>query len=52
MLGDVMSVSMTNVVLRVDGKDQKYDCNQVKKIMLVERQNVPPLSEKLSETHK
>lgn len=46
VLGDVMSVSMTNVLLRVDGKDQKYDRNQVKKIMLVERQVAPPASDK------
>jgi hypothetical protein len=37
VLGDVISVSMTTVVMKVDGKDQKYDRNQVKKITLVER---------------
>lgn len=40
--GDVMSVSMTSVVVRVDGKDQTYDRNQVKKILLVERVETPP----------
>src|SRR6202140_5262218 len=38
VLCDVVSVSMTQVVLRADGKDQTYDRNQVKKITLVERQ--------------
>jgi hypothetical protein len=38
VLCDVVSVSMTQVALRVDGKDQVYDRNQVKKITLVERQ--------------
>jgi hypothetical protein len=37
MLGDVISVSMTEVVVRVDGKDQSIDRNRVKKVMLVER---------------
>lgn len=37
VLGDVLSVTMTSVVARVDGKDQTYDRNQVKKIILVER---------------
>jgi hypothetical protein len=35
--GDVISLSLTEVVARVDGKDAKYDRNQVKRIMLVER---------------
>lgn len=38
VLGDVISVSMTQVVVRVDGKEQSYDRNQVKKIMMVERE--------------
>jgi hypothetical protein len=38
--GDVLSVSMTSVVVRVDGKDQSYDRNQVQKIILVERETV------------
>jgi hypothetical protein len=38
VLGDVVSVSMTQVTVRVDGKELAYDRNQVKKIMLVERQ--------------
>ncbi len=41
LLGDVMSVSMTEVVLRIDGKDQSYPRNQVKKLMLVERVTQP-----------
>jgi hypothetical protein len=45
VLGDVVSVSMTQVMMRVDGKDQTYDRNQVKKIMLVEREVIqqPPV---------
>jgi hypothetical protein len=38
VLGDVISMSMTQMVVRVDGKDQTYDRNQVKRIMLVERE--------------
>jgi hypothetical protein len=38
VLGDVISLSMTQVVVRVDGKDQTYDRNQVKRLMLVERE--------------
>ena len=37
ILGDVISLSMTTVVVRVDGKDQKYDRNQVRRMTLVER---------------
>jgi hypothetical protein len=37
VLGDVMSLSLTELVVRVDGKDQKYERNQVKKMILVER---------------
>jgi hypothetical protein len=37
ILGDVLSMSLTTVVVRVDGKDQKYDRNQIKKMILVER---------------
>jgi PEGA domain-containing protein len=37
LLGDVISMSMTTVTVRVDGKDQKYDRNQVKRVLLVER---------------
>jgi len=37
VLGDVMSMSISNLVMRVDGKEQKYDRNQIKKIILVER---------------
>jgi exosome complex RNA-binding protein Csl4 len=38
VLGDVVSLSMTQVVVRVEGKEQSYDRNQIKKIMLVERE--------------
>jgi PEGA domain len=47
VLGDVMSMSLATVVMRVDGKDQKYDRNQVKKIILVERVTTqqPPVTQ-------
>jgi hypothetical protein len=32
--GDVLSMTMTSVVVRVDGKDQTYDRNQVQKLSL------------------
>jgi len=38
--GDVMSLSMTSVVIRVDGQDQTLDRNQVEKIILVQREVV------------
>lgn len=37
ILGDVLSMSLSTVVVRVEGKDQKYDRNQIKKMILVER---------------
>jgi len=37
LLGDVISMSMTDVVVRVDGKEQSYARNLVKKVILVER---------------
>jgi hypothetical protein len=40
LLGDVLSMSMTSVIMRVDGKDQTYARNLVKKIILVEREIV------------
>lgn len=40
LVGDLMSVSPTSVVLRTNGKEQTFDRNQVKKIMLVERDTV------------
>jgi PEGA domain len=45
VLGDVISMSMTQVVVRVNGKDQTYDRNQVKRIILVEREvtHQPPV---------
>jgi hypothetical protein len=42
VLGDVMSLTMSSVVIRVDGKDQKFDRNQVRKILLVERATAAP----------
>jgi len=38
LLGDVLSMSLTAVVVSVDGKEQTLERNQVKKMMLVERQ--------------
>jgi hypothetical protein len=38
LLGDVLSMSLTSVTVRVEGKEQTVDRNQVKKMMLVERQ--------------
>jgi len=40
VLGDVISMSITSVVVRVNGEDQTYDRNRVKKISLVERETV------------
>jgi hypothetical protein len=37
VLGDVLSLTMTDVVVRVDGKDQSYPRNSIKKMMFVER---------------
>ncbi len=36
--GDVISMSLTQVNVRVDGKDQTYDRNMVKKLILVQRE--------------
>jgi hypothetical protein len=41
LLGDVVSMSLTSVVVSVDGKEQALERNQVKKMMLVERQVTP-----------
>jgi PEGA domain len=38
ILGDVQSMSLTSVVVSVDGKEKTLERNQVKKMMLVERQ--------------
>jgi PEGA domain len=38
LLGDVLSMSLTSVVLSIDGKEQTLERNQIKKMMLVERQ--------------
>ncbi len=38
--GDVLSVTMTAVSIRVDGVDQTFERNQVRKITLVERETV------------
>ncbi len=35
--GDVTSLTMTSAVIRIDGKEETYDRNQVDKIILVER---------------
>ena len=45
VLGDVIALSMTSVVVRVNGVDQTYERNRIKKISLVERETVqqPPL---------
>jgi len=37
LTGDVMSMDLDSVVIRVNGKDQKIDRNQVNKMFLVER---------------
>jgi hypothetical protein len=37
LLGDVLSMSMTQLVVRVEGNDRTIDRNQVKKMILVER---------------
>jgi PEGA domain len=37
LTGDAVSLSLTELIFRVDGKDMKYDRNQIKKITLVER---------------
>ena len=39
LLGDVLSMSLTEVTVRIDGKDQAYPRNQIKKLILVERVN-------------
>jgi hypothetical protein len=38
--GDLESVSATEMVIRAGGKDLSYARNQVKKIMLIERENI------------
>jgi len=38
LLGDVLSMSLTSVVVSIDGKEQTLERNQIKKMMLVERQ--------------
>ena len=38
--GDVLSMNMTSVVMRVDGREQTFNRNLVQKIILVERENV------------
>jgi hypothetical protein len=38
VLGEVLSMSLTDVTLSINGKEQKYERNQIKKIILVERQ--------------
>jgi PEGA domain len=41
VLGDVLAQSTTMITVRVAGKDQKYDRNQVRKMILVEREVTP-----------
>lgn len=46
--GDVLSMSMTEVLIGIEGKVQKYERNQVKRMMLVEReapQTSPPVAQ-------
>jgi hypothetical protein len=38
LLGEVVSMSLTSVVVSSDGKEQTLERNQVKKMILVERQ--------------
>jgi hypothetical protein len=53
LLGDVLSMSMTEVKIRVAGQDQTYDRNRVKKIMLVEREVIrEPVITKPAEDRK
>ena len=40
LLCDVVSMSMTEIVVRVEGQTQTYDRNQVKKLILVERESI------------
>ncbi len=42
LLGEVLSLSMSQITMRVAGQDQAYERNRVKKIMLVEREAVQP----------
>jgi hypothetical protein len=42
--GDLQSVSATEVVIRVGGKDLSYDRNQVKRVLLVQRGEPQPAS--------
>lgn len=42
LLGDVISLSLTQAVVRVNGEDQTYDRNRIKKLILVERQVIQP----------
>ncbi len=43
--GDLLSMSATELVVRVGGKDVTYDRNQVKNILLIEREptQTPPI---------
>jgi hypothetical protein len=40
LTGDLESVSATEVVVRAGGKDLSYDRNQVKRIVMVEREAI------------
>ncbi len=49
-----MSMTMSSVVVRVDGKEQTYDRNEIKKIILVERvapQQLPPAQSAPAKSH-
>jgi PEGA domain len=41
VLGDVVSLSATSIVVRVNGAEQTYERNRVKEISLVERETLP-----------
>lgn len=48
LLGDLISVSMTTVAVRVDGKEQTLDRNRIKKMILVERETTPAAATAIS----
>lgn len=52
ILGDVLSMSMTTVIVSVDGKEQKYERNQVRKITLVERMSQPAAGANAKDSQK
>jgi len=48
--GDVESLSASEVIVRMGGKENRYDRNQVKRILLVERETPTPLPPSVSES--